>query len=213
MINMTISGVYWIRNITNDHIYIGSSTDILGKVYHHFHCLRHNCHCNSHLQRAYNRYGEGCFVYAVIWKCDPDEVLWYEQQFIDQLVPEYNMSEIAGKVEMTDSVRHKISEAQKGVPRTYMLGTQHAKGFRWSDEDKRKISEHSKGRKHSEDTKHKISVSMIGNQHSKGFRWSDEDKRKISERMRGNRNSTGRKLSEQHKERIRQAHLKRNGKV
>ena len=61
---MTIlCGIYQIKNIINNKSYIGQSTDINKRIAKHKASLRHNKHNNSHLQNAYNKYGEDKFVF------------------------------------------------------------------------------------------------------------------------------------------------------
>jgi excinuclease UvrABC nuclease subunit len=48
--NKTHSGIYRIRNIENNHVYIGSAKDILGRKSRHFYALKNNKHHNQHLQ-------------------------------------------------------------------------------------------------------------------------------------------------------------------
>lgn len=59
-------GVYQIRNIINNRIYIGSSFDIAARWREHKYNLRMNKHRNQHLQNAYNKYGKEAFVYEVL---------------------------------------------------------------------------------------------------------------------------------------------------
>ena len=79
------------------------------------------------------------------------------------------------------------------------------KGFKHSEEAKRKMSESQKGRKHSEETKKKIS------EITKGKKRSEEGRRRISEAHKGIRPSeeTRRKLSEMRKGKPRTEETKR----
>lgn len=47
-------GIYKIK--IKHHTYIGSSIDLYERLYRHLHALIGNCHENSYLQRAYNKY-------------------------------------------------------------------------------------------------------------------------------------------------------------
>jgi group I intron endonuclease len=84
-----ISGIYKIVNKTNGKYYVGSSMDIRGKphgrFYQHNAHLKSNRHYNSHLQRAWNKYGEDCFEFIVIEKSIPDKtaILELEQKYLD----------------------------------------------------------------------------------------------------------------------------------
>jgi group I intron endonuclease len=51
------AGIYRIRNIINNHIYIGSAVSMELRKKDHFGRLRRNIHGNDHLQNAFNKYG------------------------------------------------------------------------------------------------------------------------------------------------------------
>jgi len=63
-------GVYGIKNIVNNKIYIGISKDILKRWNRHKNNLKNNKHINDHLQSSWNAYGEQCFSFYVIEECD-----------------------------------------------------------------------------------------------------------------------------------------------
>jgi excinuclease UvrABC nuclease subunit len=44
------SGIYCIKNIINDKMYIGSAVNLKTRRYEHFHFLTKNKHHNRHLQ-------------------------------------------------------------------------------------------------------------------------------------------------------------------
>lgn len=103
------SGIYQIRNKVNSKVYIGSSNNIKRRWQKHKALLRHNRHQNSHLQAAWNKYGEDNFVFSIVELCSIDSLLDREQYFINTINPEYNQTLIAGKVEMTTDRRRKLS--------------------------------------------------------------------------------------------------------
>jgi len=59
-------GIYCIKNIINNKIYIGSSINIENRFKQHLSDLRNNNHHNSHLQFSYNKHGENNFVFYVL---------------------------------------------------------------------------------------------------------------------------------------------------
>jgi len=93
-----ISGVYEIRNILNNHRYVGSSVSIYGRRWKHLRQLKENKHRNPHLQNAWNKYGQDHFEFNILEICEPikDTILFLEQKYIDGLKPEYNISITAG---------------------------------------------------------------------------------------------------------------------
>lgn len=71
-------GVYQIRNIIDNKVYIGSSYDIASRWTEHQRDLRKNEHKNLHLQNAYNKYGVQNFVYEMLEIIDSGNT---EEQF------------------------------------------------------------------------------------------------------------------------------------
>lgn len=76
-------GIYKIQNIVNNKIYIGQSIDIITRWYNHKNELNGNRHCNSHLQGAWNKYGESNFTFEVIEECTVEEIDNREIYWID----------------------------------------------------------------------------------------------------------------------------------
>lgn len=161
--NTTESGIYIIRNNTNNNIYVGSSYNINKRRINHFLQLKKNRHQNKHLQASYNLYGESSFDFEVVLLCHRDLLLFYEQQFIDQLNPEYNLYRVAGSpvgYKHKDKTKVKISESLKGKKKII-----HNKRV-YSLEDKAKYAERIKtrtlGKIVSDQTKQKLSYSHKG---------------------------------------------------
>lgn len=60
-------GIYGITNKINGRTYVGQTGENFQRRYwHHQWKLRNNCHDNSHLQAAWNKYGEENFEYFII---------------------------------------------------------------------------------------------------------------------------------------------------
>ncbi len=78
------SGVYQIKCTSNRKFYIGSAVDVLDRCEHHRSSLRRGDHRNSHLQAAWNKYGEDNFEFTVLESVDPNDLLNAEQNWIDQ---------------------------------------------------------------------------------------------------------------------------------
>lgn len=105
------SGIYSISNTINGKLYVGSTNNISVRWNKHRALLRHNKHQNTHLQSAWNKYGEESFEFSIIEECSIESLIEREQYFIDKLGPEYNQTKVAGKVEMTSSRRKKLSDS------------------------------------------------------------------------------------------------------
>lgn len=84
------SGIYSIMNIYNGKIYIGSSKDLYNRLYEHLHLLLRNSAHNKHLQSAWNKYGQECFIYNILELCSEESRFEREQFYMDFMSPEYN---------------------------------------------------------------------------------------------------------------------------
>jgi len=51
-----LAGIYQIKNIINNHRYVGSSSDIYHRFDHHKSDLRHGKHHSQYLQKAWDKY-------------------------------------------------------------------------------------------------------------------------------------------------------------
>jgi group I intron endonuclease len=160
---MKISGIYWIKNITNDHIYIGSSCNIYSRWYWHKNSLRRNSHHSMYLQRAWNKFGEENFIFEILITCDPSMLIWYEQQFLDQWKPEYNLCKIADRqtgLKHSQEFRDAVSKRMKGhtvsIEARIKIGNGNRGNKPWTY-----------GKHLSEETKLKISVANTGRKNTK----------------------------------------------
>ena len=109
-----MSGIYKIINKIDGKCYIGSSNDIIGpfgRWYNHKQMLKNNKHSNIHLQRAWNKYGENNFDFIIVEEIPEDKLLIVEQKYLDMVDKEkcYNLTYIAGRIEMTNEIINKIS--------------------------------------------------------------------------------------------------------
>lgn len=84
MRNYKKSGVYVIKNLVNNKVYVGSSKNLYARELEHFRNLKNNKHENKHLQRAYNKYGRDNFAFEVIEFCKEEERFLLEQKYIDK---------------------------------------------------------------------------------------------------------------------------------
>lgn len=75
-------GIYSIRNILNNKVYIGQSVNLRKRKTRHFSELRNHRHPNPHLQRAFNKYGEDAFLFSIIIYCNKEDLTYYEDFFI-----------------------------------------------------------------------------------------------------------------------------------
>jgi group I intron endonuclease len=119
-----------IKNLINGKIYIGSSKTVEYRCYEHRKNLRKNKHVNSHLQCAWNKYGEENFIFENVEECNETDLLTNEQLLIDKIKSTdrtigYNICNIVNKPTMTNEVKIKISQALKGNT-PWNLGVPHS---------------------------------------------------------------------------------------
>lgn len=194
----TICGIYMIKNIVNEKKYVGKSCDIKRRWSDHKYKLNKGIHVNSHLQSAWNKYGEESFEFVIIEECNEDElndkeIYWIKE--MDTYHSGYNQTEGGEGYLLSEEIKTKISTAMKEL---------------WlSEEYKNKMIESHSGANHpnygkhlSEETKAKISMfakdffsnpencSMYGKHHT------EETKRKIGEANSHPSEETRRKLKE-----------------
>lgn len=202
-------GIYIIYNVLSKKYYVGSSVDVDRRLSGHLNNLRKGTHDNAHLQRAFIKHGETCFVWGLAEEVkDREHLLSVEQEWID-LVGDYNICRVAGNTlgwTPTEETRARMSAAQKGEnnpmfgvkrPEISALMSEVHKGRKLSDEHKAKMSAALKGKRgpwNDPDKAAKIleaaRLGRLGKPHD------EETRRKISEKIKG------RKLSEEHKRKI-----------
>ena len=215
-----------IENIVNRHIYIGSSKDIDGRVRIHTNALDDGNHHSDYLQNAWNKYGFENFVYDILIICDEDMLLFYEQSFIDAWKPAYNMSKIAGRIEMTEEVCHKISVANRVENLSVesrerrsiaKMGNTYGAGHKMTDDNRAILMEMNigntygvgKGKPLTEERKQHLSEINMGRTHT------EETKHIVSvsllgnKRGMGNHNHTGHKATEESRRGMSESQKKR----
>lgn len=144
------SGIYQIRNTANGKVYVGSSKLLKRRIQQHRSALRAGTHRSKHLQRAWNIQGEETFAFEPLITCAQSMLIWYEQQFIDQLHPEYNNRKLAdsnaGHVHDADT-RARIGAASKRYwedPATRERMRAANTGSKRTDETRKLLSENKK---------------------------------------------------------------------
>lgn len=79
------SGIYKIVSKYNGKIYVGQSVNVRQRWSHHRHQLRNSKHCNSILQRTFNKHGEDNLVFEVIEYCSTEVLLERELFWVKEL--------------------------------------------------------------------------------------------------------------------------------
>lgn len=105
-------GIYRISALSGN-FYIGSSKQIPRRWAEHRNELRSQRHRNVALQNAFNKYGEQGLVFEKLLVCAPEDLLLYEQQYLDFYKPEYNIVQIAGSGPNRKGIPHSLEHRQK----------------------------------------------------------------------------------------------------
>lgn len=156
----------------NGKIYVGSSKTLEKRWLKHRSLLRHQKHCNKHLQASWNKYKEYSFEFRILEICQPEDRRIIEQYYLDWLEPwqkeiGYNKSKsakgldpteetrqkmcITAKKRMTLEVRIKISQANSGEKHKDY-------GKHLSLATREKIAQSNKGLKRSQQTRERIAL-------------------------------------------------------
>jgi len=190
--NNVLSGVYCIRNIVNNKVYIGSSVNIDNRKKQHFNKLKKGTHLNKHLQSAFLIYGAELFEFDIVEIVNLNCLISREQYWMDCYKSwdrnyGYNIQPKANRTEHSDETKALISasglkrfanpvarERMRKISISLGLKPPSRKNCKMSDEAKKKIGIASKGRIVTKETRQKISNTL------KGHTMSEERRKKIS---------------------------------
>lgn len=164
-----MQGIYKILNEVNGKSYIGSSKNLENRLNrHHKSLLRTAKHWNTHLQSAWNTYGQHNFIFSILEEVSDESMLAEREQYwIDyyksadreygyNIAPKANRSEISP--ETTAKRLETRGDKYKGE-NAPMYGKSH------SEEAKKKIQAYQKGRPKgpmSDETKQKLGQRTTG---------------------------------------------------
>ena len=205
-------GVYKISNSLSGRYYIGYSTNINKRFTVHRSKLKHNCHDNIFLQRAYNLDGEDKFIYEIIHFCHTEEeAKEIELQYLTDLtirniIYNLNFNNSGGDL-LThhpdkEKIREKILNSYKETLNKMTPEERSQKYGKFGDKNGMY------GKTHTEEVKKMNSELKKGNTNFKGRTHTEETKQNFSE-MRKNKNTGkensffGKHHSEETKEKIR----------
>lgn len=166
--DLRVGGIYGIFNTDNGKWYIGQSYNIRERIRKHLYRLRLGTHINVHLQGAFAKYGESCFVCMIIEVVndkharDDRERFWIAHYMSNKQETGYN-------VESGGCTTHDVAE-ETNRKRSVALT-----GHKTSIETRKKISLANSRRICSEETRAKLSAA------AKGRKLSGETKRRMSE--------------------------------
>ena len=86
--NQKNKGVYFIKNLKTNQVYVGSTpkSSFRRRFKQHLNSLIKGSHENSHLQRSYLKYGSSNFIFyikEILEDSSPEEVLKVEQHYLE----------------------------------------------------------------------------------------------------------------------------------
>lgn len=141
------AGVYRIVNTRSGKAYVGSSVQLRSRFSAHRGELNRGTHHCQPLQRAWSKYSADAFRFEVLVYCDRNDVLFFEQRFIDAGYGAYNTCRTAGNcagVRQTEARKAAVSERHKGKATSAETRTkmsEAARGRVFSIEHRAKMSE------------------------------------------------------------------------
>ncbi len=77
------TGIYGIKNIISNKIYIGKGKSISSRFASHKYALRNNKHVNPHLQNSWNKHTEENFNFFIIERCAIENLCEKEEYWIN----------------------------------------------------------------------------------------------------------------------------------
>lgn len=142
------SGIYIISNDIDNRIYIGSAVSFRNRYAVHKRCMKYGNHGNSKLMNFAKKYGMDKLTFSPVFACEKQDLLKYEQEYLDKLQPfdenGFNILRVAGApigYKHTEESKVKMRNKEKRIV---------------SDEEKKRLSEMKKGIPRSEITKQKL---------------------------------------------------------
>ena len=84
------SGIYRIRNVVNEKMYIGQSINVKNRLRNHLKELQSGGHMNYLLQRDFDKYKEENFIFEKIHTCEEEFLNPMEKYFIEKYNTTYN---------------------------------------------------------------------------------------------------------------------------
>lgn len=150
-------GVYVIENVTTNTFYVGSTVNMRKRWNYHRMELRRGSHHSAHLQNAWNKYGEGAFVFIPLQLIvEKERRLLAEQGFLDGFSNSYN---IARRAQSCAGVKRSAETKARMRASFTSARREHARELGRapkSTEHRARIGEANAGRKQSEGARAKM---------------------------------------------------------
>ena len=176
-------GIYGIKNMVNNHIYIGKTGMNFGDRWDsHRALLRAKKHFNQYLQYSWNKYGEENFSFIIVEECATEELddkeRYYIQLYRDMGLA-YNFADggeggsFLGK-HLSEETKRKIGDKNRV----------HMTGRRLSEETRKKMSESQNKRYANWTEEDRVAWGQLTSERARGYKWNDESR----DKMIGNKN-------------------------
>src|SRR5271168_4369622 len=122
---LTQSGIYQIRCIVNEKVYIGSAANFSMRWSLHRGCLNKGIHHSRPLQNAWLKHGADSFAFEILEIAPPLDLVRVEQEYLDRVKPfgrrGYNVCRVAGSclgIKHSPETVAKRAAANRGKRRT-----------------------------------------------------------------------------------------------
>jgi hypothetical protein len=191
------SGIYCIRNILNNKVYVGSAVKFSTRFTLHRSRLNRGIHHSIKLQNSWKKNEQHSFSFEVLEIVhDKEKLLAAEQVWMDKLgacgKSGYNILPTAGSrlgKKMTPEQSKALSDRMRGSTRSLDAIRKTAdarRGSKHTEDTKKKMSESAKKRVATDETRLRMSVAMTGKKFpfKKRTPLSAETKRKIGDKTR-----------------------------
>jgi group I intron endonuclease len=202
------SGIYIIRNLINNKIYVGSTKNFYKRKIRHFRDLNDKKHHNISLTNAVNKYGLENFSFEIVEEVpyEKELIINKEQEYIDDLDAKtdgYNIGDASfgdtislhpNKKEICDKISikklgkpgHKHTNEHKEYLSNLYTGEGNPNYNKpCPDHVRQKVSEINRGVPTSEYQKRRVSEANKGNKSRKGMKNSKEMNNKLSKALKG----------------------------
>tara|TARA_R110002020_G_scaffold41921_12_gene123250 strand:- start:5789 stop:6598 length:810 start_codon:yes stop_codon:yes gene_type:complete len=183
-----IGGIYVIRNLTNNKIYVGSTKNFEERWKQHQQHLMAQKHCNIILQRAFNKRGKDNFIFEIIEECTGytrKSLFALEDKYIESFKAKnrdfgYNIADAGGgdilsthpnKADIIARMSTTLKENAKNL-------TESERIEKWGQQGE---SNGMFGRTHTVEARKRISDFHKGNSYAKGSVRTEEQRQRLSE--------------------------------
>lgn len=176
-----IIGVYAIVHLRSGRCYVGSSNNVTRRMQNHFGDLMRRKHHTAALQDLWNAEGLSAFRVVVLEYCDPIELIFREQIWIDAFPDQLNRSRIAWNCMLDPAIAQRAGLKRRGRRCPWVSeAMKRRSGVNWVGpadivESGRKLGLSNRGRKHGPHSPDRGAKISAGNKRA----WADPKARRL----------------------------------